>query len=80
MGLPRPENVFGRIDVGVLRMTAGDAPERLLVRPVLRRHMTTSGACLACVTGGDPDQASSPASSACNSDILHSSLFSNLHL
>ncbi len=58
--MPRPEYVLGRIDVGVVGVSAGDAPEGGLIRPVLRRHMTAGGAGPAGVPGIDPDQASSP--------------------
>ena len=59
-GVPRPENVLGRIDVGVVAIIAGDAPERRLVRPVLRRHMSAGETGPGGVPGIDPDQASSP--------------------
>ena len=58
--MPRPEYVLGRIDIGVVGVSAGDAPEGGLIRPVLRRHMAAVGAGPARVPGIDPDQASSP--------------------
>ena len=58
--MPRPENILGRVDVGMVRVVADHAPKRGLIRPVLRRHMTTSGASLAHVPGIDSDQTASP--------------------
>ena len=57
--MPRPEYVLGRIDVGVVGVSAGDAPEGGLIRPVLRRHMSAGETGPGGVPGIDPDQAAS---------------------
>ena len=58
--MPSPEDIPCGIGVGVLRMTAGHADERLLRLPIFRRDVAAGGAGLARVPGIPPDPASSP--------------------
>ena len=58
--MSRPENIVRGIRVRMIFVSAGDATEGGLVRPVLRRHVVAGKTGPARVPGIDPDQTSSP--------------------
>ena len=58
-GVPRPENVFCGVDVRMIGVAAGDAPEGGLIRPVFRRDVAADETGPGRVPGINPDQTTS---------------------